>query len=103
MNITNATMTREIKIIPVLNGFICFIGCQQVVFNSREELIRNLEQYYACPDGVEAMFVKMAVNPMSPVPCAPAANPNYVDSPSGAFRMETTGGVCTGGPLAASL
>jgi hypothetical protein len=55
-------MTREIKITPVLNGFVCQVGCQTVVFESVSELALNIERYYRNPDAVEKEFITRAVN-----------------------------------------
>lgn len=73
-------MTREIKIIPVLNGFIVQAGCQTVVFNSAKRLVTELEAYYADPAGVEARYLKEAINkktsegPQVPPPAGPQSN-----------------------------
>ncbi len=44
---------REITIRPCLNGFICKVGCQQVVFNDRTTLLNSLQNYLNDPDQVE--------------------------------------------------
>lgn len=59
-------MTREIVITPVLNGFICKVGCQKVVFESIPRLIVGLEEYLHNPDIVEKKYIKEAVNKMEP-------------------------------------
>jgi hypothetical protein len=56
-------MTREIKIIPVLNGFVCHVGCQTVVFESREYLLDALRRYMENPQALEKSFLASAVNP----------------------------------------
>ena len=61
-------MTREIIITPVLNGFICKVGCQRVVFESVATLVQNLEAYLKDPTSVEARFVRDAVNKMPDQP-----------------------------------
>lgn len=67
-----ASMTREITITPVLNGFVCKVGCQKVVFESVSGLLRELGEYLSDPDGVEKRFVANAVNKMSIGPqCEP--------------------------------
>ena len=55
-------MIRDIIITPVLNGFICKVGCQQVVFNSINEMTSEIETYYRNPEETEARFIKKAVN-----------------------------------------
>lgn len=67
-------MIREISIKPVLNGFICKVGCQQVVFESVTNLVQNLDAYLRDPDVVEKEFVRDAVNKMPDQPqCMPTA------------------------------
>jgi hypothetical protein len=68
-------MTREIIITPVLNGFICKVGCQQVVFESVATLVQNLEAYLKDPNTTEARFIRDAVNKMpdQPQQCMPTA------------------------------
>ncbi len=57
-------MTRNILILPVLNGFICEVGCQQVVFQDRHQMLGELAKYYEKPDETEAHYLKNAVNKM---------------------------------------
>ena len=64
-------MIREITITPVLNGFVCKVGCQKVVFESISEMARNLEDYYKNPEETEKRFIKEAVNKMNDGPCVP--------------------------------
>lgn len=73
-------MIREITITPVLNGFVCKVGCQKVVFESVSEMARNLEAYYKNPEAVEKEFLAKAVNKMNDGPCE-AADPRDI-SPS---------------------
>lgn len=63
-------MVREIKITPVLNGFVCKVGCQTVVFQSITEMVKNLEEYYKNPAVVEKQFIAEAVNKMNEGPLA---------------------------------
>ena len=62
-------MIREITITPVLNGFVCKVGCQQVVFTSAVDLALAIEAYYKNPEAVEKEFLAKAVNKMRDVPC----------------------------------
>ncbi len=55
-------MLREITISPVLNGFVCRIGCQSVVFQSRANLIAALDGYFAEHDQYEREFVDRAIH-----------------------------------------
>lgn len=50
------------KITPVLNGFIVKVGCQRVVFETREKLLAELDRYLTDPAGVEAEYRKTAIN-----------------------------------------
>ena len=68
-------MIREITITPVLNGFVCKVGCQKVVFQSPSELARAVERYYKNPDETEKEFLAGAVNKMNDGPCAVAEPP----------------------------
>ena len=61
-------MIRDILITPVLNGFICKVGCQRVVFESVVTLVQNLEAYLKDPNGTEARFIRDAVNKDQPQP-----------------------------------
>ena len=55
-------MVRNIHITPVMNGFVCQIGCQQVVFNTIEDMTDGITKYYRNPKEVEALWVKNALN-----------------------------------------
>lgn len=55
-------MVREITITPVLNGFVCKVGCQKVVFNTVADLALNIRKYYKNPDATEKEFLAEAVN-----------------------------------------
>ena len=47
-----------------MNGFICDVGCQKVVFQSIGDLLRELQDYLTYPDAVEKRYLKDAVNKM---------------------------------------
>lgn len=68
-------MIREITITPVLNGFVCKVGCQTVVFTSVDELALNIEKYYNNPEEMEKQFLAKAVNQMNTGPCSVAEPP----------------------------
>lgn len=53
---------REVKIKPVLNGFIVEVGCQKLVYNSIEVLAADLVKYQKDPVAVEKEFQEKAVN-----------------------------------------
>lgn len=74
-------MIRNFNVKPVLNGYICHVGCQTVVFNSKKALLRTLEEYLDKPAEVEQQFIKEAINPMGPIDLgateAPIPTGNY--------------------------
>ena len=55
-------MPHEINIKPVLNGFVCRVGCQTVVVKSIPELGAEIMRYYREPQKVEDEYRKDAVN-----------------------------------------
>lgn len=55
-------MARNVTIEPVLNGFVCQVGCQRVVYPDVRSLARAVEEYYNHPEEVEARYRKEAVN-----------------------------------------
>ena len=78
-------MIREITITPVLNGFICKVGCQKVVFQSLLEMVQRIEEYYNHPEVVEKVFLAKAVNKINDGPCvaeAPTIRKESCDSNS---------------------
>lgn len=55
-------MTREIIITPVLNGYLCRVGCQQVVFTSADVLASELVKYYKNPEQTEKSWISNRLN-----------------------------------------
>ena len=55
-------MIRDISIKAVLNGFVCNVGCQQVVFSSVTELQMWLGAYLTNPEETEKTFMAQACN-----------------------------------------
>ena len=51
-------MARTIIIEPCLNGFVVKVGCQTVVFNKLDTLMRLLSEYFVTPDLIEQDFIK---------------------------------------------
>lgn len=51
---------REINITKLLNGYICRVGCQSVVFETAERMLAELGRYYANPQEVEKEYLKKA-------------------------------------------
>lgn len=62
------TNMKNIEIKPALNGYICQVGCQQVVYNSIEHLLAELGNYLRDPKGVEKSYIENAVNRIEGVP-----------------------------------
>ena len=61
---------RELIIQPVLNGYIVRVGCQTIVFDSREKLIAAFVEYLNKPEEMTARYLKEAIN-KSPEPICP--------------------------------
>lgn len=53
-------MAHDVRIHPVLNGFVCEVGCQTVVFNSLDTLCKMLRKYYTNPGVIERVFLDHA-------------------------------------------
>lgn len=68
-------MSREINIRPALNGYVCRVGCQEIVFPSRSQMLGEIDRYFANPGKVEAEYLKNAVNPLDPGPVPECAVP----------------------------
>ena len=49
---------HDIKIKAVLNGYICQVGCQTVVFGSRKKLLKELDRYLNNPAAVEKEYLE---------------------------------------------
>lgn len=50
--------TRDITIRKVLNGYIGTVGCQTLVFNSKDEMLRELSRYLDNPKQVTEEYMK---------------------------------------------
>lgn len=55
-------MTREITIVPVLNGYILNVGCQRVVFQDRAQMLTEIEVYLKYPEQTEQRYLNNRVN-----------------------------------------
>lgn len=55
-------MFRPLSIVAVLNGWIVTVGCQTVVYTSRELLLADLNTYMQFPRETEERFLHHAVN-----------------------------------------
>ena len=49
---------RNLSITPVLNGFIVNTGCQVVVFEGKDKLLKELKRYIKNPTEVEKEYLK---------------------------------------------
>ena len=49
---------REIRIMGALNGFVVIVGCQTVVFETREKKLAELDRYLKNPVQVEKEYVE---------------------------------------------
>jgi hypothetical protein len=62
-------MVRSITINPVLNGWVCQVGCQTVVFTDLIKMTAEIGNYYRNPEALEKIYIENAVNkPMNNVP-----------------------------------
>ena len=82
-------MIREIKIKAVLNGYVVNVGCQTLVFQSRQALISELDSYLDQPDLVEKRYRDTALNKdILNVPAPQEATANTPEMPVDAPRCE---------------
>ena len=59
---------KDVVITPVLNGWRVRCGCQEVVFDDRTKLVRELDEYLREPEAVEKRYLATAVNRGMAVP-----------------------------------
>ena len=87
---------RDIHIKKAMNGFIVTVGCQTLVFEGRETLIRELDMYLEHPDQVEQKYIKVYGMAGSAIPPAPPGyaygNANQATTDSPALAYPSTGG-----------
>jgi len=57
---------RDIGIRAVLNGYVVTAGCQALVFQDRENMLREIGRYLSKPEEVEKEYIKCAVNGFKP-------------------------------------
>lgn len=77
---------RDIFIRPALNGYVCKVGCQSLVFESRVALLAALANYLADPAQTEKEFIGKAVNRTLEQPAPPVNEPipvngSFTDTP----------------------
>ena len=86
---------RQIVIQAALNGWICQVGCQTVVFDNKKQMLDSLSDYIDKPEEVEKAFQAKALNRGSvpaeivgraiernPIPQAYASEPAQCESTS---------------------
>lgn len=78
---------REIVIQPALNGYICRVGCQTVVFETAEKLTEQLLSYLKKPKDTEKSYIQNAVNPME----AARPQPPHEVQESPVYQIASTG------------
>lgn len=75
-------MIRDIKIHPVLNGFVVTVGCQALAFESGTKLLEELHRYLTDSDNVERIYREKALNrwilESAPVEACPPPTRNIV-------------------------
>ena len=68
---------RQVTIRPVLNGWVVAVGCQEVVFSDRRQLMTELDRYLEHPDVEEKKWVTGAINFLNDVgPTTPTTDTN---------------------------
>ncbi len=55
---------KNITIEPALNGWICKVGCQTIVFVDRPRMLSEIDRYIQDPAGVEKEYLENTVNKM---------------------------------------
>lgn len=55
-------MTINIVIEPVLNEWVCTVGCRRVVFDNLDRILDHMRAYYRDSELVEKSFVGSAIN-----------------------------------------
>lgn len=75
----------DVRIKPVLNGFVVNVGCQTLVFQSMDILASELKRYQADPEKVEKEYRANAVNKS----CGP--QPLNYPVPETACQSDNTG------------
>jgi hypothetical protein len=53
---------REINIRPALNGWVCQVGCQTVVFNDKHSMLDEIARYIDDPRALEIEYRKNSPN-----------------------------------------
>ncbi|MBT9165336.1 MAG: hypothetical protein DDT23_01353 [candidate division WS2 bacterium] len=59
---------KDIRIEPILNGWLCVVGCSRIGFLDRQVMLKELERYLLDPVAVEKEYLEKAINaPIPPV------------------------------------
>jgi len=53
---------HNISIVPVLNGYLCNVGCQSIVFSNPDHLLHELRRYLIDPEAVEGEYRNTSLN-----------------------------------------
>lgn len=53
---------KEVRVRPILNGFVVAVGCAEIYFLSIEELCVEIARYAKDPDRIEKDYLLNAVN-----------------------------------------
>jgi len=87
----------QITIDGVLNGFVCKVGCQELVFTSASDLCDALAKYLKDPRETEKKFlenrlptasIRIPVPHVAPAPVGPAAPGGMTAAPDDRCRAE---------------
>jgi len=81
---------RDITIKPALNGYVVRLGCQRIVFPTRDLLLRALNDYLENPEKIEDSYKYGSLNSkqlgftrerkeMETAGCVPAQGLSYVE------------------------
>ncbi len=68
---------REINIRPALNGWVCQIGCQTIVFNDKTHMLNEIGRYIDDPKAIEAEYWRHSPNKQLKPELVPAPDVNY--------------------------
>ncbi|KKK58837.1 hypothetical protein LCGC14_3040410 [marine sediment metagenome] len=53
---------KDIKIKPILNGWLVKVGCAEIAFTDVDKMCKELKRYCNEPDNVEKEYEKKALN-----------------------------------------
>lgn len=67
-------MIRPFTVVPVLNGYIVQVECQQLVFSTRDALLNAIGEYIVNPAAMEKHWLEKSIN-AGFLPRTPAEEP----------------------------